>query len=306
MSKDLGYTFCSAADSRAYFVAAVVKELEDRDVSHAVVFEYHDGQWMRWSMRSRIRSLIALRELNAVSMMVLTEEGRVRVSRRGEVSDEDVDPGEEGPTRLRPLSFIRAIGSHVYAVGMQRQVYRRSLHAAGWERIDEAIRVPRSRQDIAGLRAIDGTPDEKQLIAVGLGGEIWSWRNGQWSPHDSPTNARLHTVRFVQPNKVVVAGARGLVLIGDGEDRWRELAHDAGNVTFSCIETAFGRHFLCAEPGDVYELTDDDRLVTVDVGWIGGGGWLDAGRDILLAAGNENVTAFDGAAWRDSTPPDAP
>jgi hypothetical protein len=66
---------------------------------------------------------------------------------------------------------MRAVGESTYAIGMARQVYRRTRSGI-WKPCDDGAKhQPSSSLDIRGFNSIHGL-DEKDMIAVGLEGEI--------------------------------------------------------------------------------------------------------------------------------------
>ena len=70
---------------------------------------------------------------------------------------------------------------------------------------------------------------------------------------NSPTNAYLADVRCASTGLCFIGGKDGVLLIGR-ENQWSVIDHEFKKETFDCIEEAFGRSFLCADSGKVFEL----------------------------------------------------
>jgi hypothetical protein len=139
-----------------------------------------------------------------------------------------------GPQEFGFLTDLKIIGNHLYAVGMWRQVYIR-LAVNNWARLGNDILDERGSVDnVTGLRSIDGF-SEDDIVAVGLEGEIWNWRDGIWLQVTSPTNVILEQVKAVRPNKFYAVGQGGVILEGGG-DSWHTVEQDETQDDFWGLE----------------------------------------------------------------------
>jgi len=160
------------------------------------------------------------------------------------------------------LRDVRVIGRATYAVGMGRQVYRRS-GPAKWTPISEEAR-PTTRGKVTGFNGIAGW-DEENLIAVGYDGEIWRRRHGEWSQIESPTDLLLNLVEVVSPELAFACGLNGTLLRMRGET-WQKIEHGR-EETESLIAMAYFRDRLYLSDGEtLLRLEADDTLSTVDIG----------------------------------------
>lgn len=111
------------------------------------------------------------------------------------------------------LRSLRAIGSTVYAVGMDRTVQQR-LGPGRWQPMGP--QRPDKSEGIVGFEDIDGF-GEDEMYAVGWQGEIWRCLAGRWSRIDSPVSANLYAVCCASDGMVYAVGTAGTMLKGRGE-----------------------------------------------------------------------------------------
>ena len=304
MSKEFGFTCCSVLNANKMYVAGVAVELEDDDVHHAILFEHVDGNWDRWSFEHRLAGIASYEENGIAKLIAAGIDGHVETADFDGAEEEHITVGanEAGPGILCPLHCIRIIGGHAYVAGTARQVFRRKLGETGWTRSDHGCVIPRSSPEIGSFHDIDGV-DENWLVAAGLGGEIWLSTSGTWKKLDSPTLVRLEAVKHLGGARFIAAGAEGTIVMGDGE-ALRTLEHDATNETFSGIEEAFGKIYLCTDQGNVFCIDRDDALSPVDTGLPAspGGGSLSFKDQTLLFACDFHVALFDGHDWQELHP----
>jgi hypothetical protein len=226
-------------------------------------------------------------------LLVMYSSGRVDVFQGDASSFETI----AGPRQLRTLRDLRAIGASAYAVGMSRQVYRRS-RAGTWAPYDDGARhQPASFLDVRGFNSIHGL-DERDMFAVGFDGEIWRCREGKWTAIDSPTNLMLNVVEVVSPDVAYACGLLGMLLRGQG-DAWRPIEHDATEESFVAMASFQGRLYL-SDGNTVFHLEEDESLTPVD---FGDGqsrevGHLHAAHGALWAFGPRLIMrTTDGANW---------
>jgi|GEM_PF-1226058 len=283
-------------------VIAQVDQLRDQGstASRLMKWTRDEGQWMSFRL-----------EWTATRMWVLTKpemqvfaigpDGIVSVGTSKGMSEEEVDPGDDGPRRRGPIRDLQFIGSHLYVAGMSRQVYRREAPNR-WMRQDDGAVLPRGDMTVAGFNSIDGL-DENDIYAVGFNGEIWRRSGEKWRKLDSPTNLVLHRVRVIRPDLVFICGQEGVLMRGSGE-RWRIIEHDATAEDFWGMEWFGDRLYLACDDG-LYVLAADDSVNAVDTGLAAE--WttrhLHTNDGVLWSFGPKSIAwTEDGRRWNDVTP----
>ncbi|QDH70344.1 hypothetical protein [Marilutibacter alkalisoli] len=304
MSKEFGFTRCSVLNDNKMYVAGVAVELEDDDVHHAILFEHVDGDWDKWSFEHRLAGIASYEENGIAKLITAGVDGHIETADFDGAQEERITAGdnETAPGLLCPLHCIRIIGDHAYVAGTARQVFRRRLGETEWTRSDHGCVIPCSSHEIGSFHDIDG-PDENFLVAAGLGGEIWLSTSGTWEKLDSPTHVRLEAVKHLGGTGFIAAGAEGTIIMGDGETL-RALEQDSTKETFSSIEEAFGKIYLCTDQGNLFCIGRDGALGRVDTGLPAspGGGSLSFNERSLLFACDFHVVLFDGNDWQELHP----
>jgi hypothetical protein len=255
------FNFGAALDDGSLYVSGVSRELESRDVYHTVIWERIRGVWQRYQWKNRTDGVVAFTDGRDQVGVYMGLDGSMKVrAKEAGSSLEIVEQASDGPSTLRPLSGIRIIDGFLYACGMRRMVYRRSLCAAAdWERFDYGLRLDLADLRIAGLNSIDGT-SSSCLIAVGMSGEIWRFGSGAWRSSESPTNLDLFAVRCAPNGRTVVAGANGLLMVASAIDESMTVVdHEFAQEGFTCVEFWGDRCFVSSIAGNLFELSSDTR-----------------------------------------------
>lgn len=202
----------------------------------------------------------------------------------------------QDPDRRGPMSELRCIaGGRAYAVGTNRQAYRRDAPGR-WVCIDQTAQSPDQDPINTGFKSIDGFTEE-EIYAVGWGGEIWQFDGATWAQHASPTNVALQKVRCAGDGTAYVCGQGGILLQGRGAT-WQPILHDATTEDLWGMEWFDGRLFI-SSTHFIYELKDG-TLVPAD---FGNGDYprtcyhLSAADGIMWSVGAKDVFEFDGKAW---------
>jgi hypothetical protein len=217
-------------------------------------------------------------------------------------SESMIDPGPGGVKSRGPMCDLRWIGGHLYAAGMNRQVYRRE-GPGRWSRADAGTVQPLGSMTVAGFNAIDGL-SEDDFYGVGFEGEIWRRQAGRWRQLDSPTNVVLTRVRAVKPDLAYAVGQRGVLLRGCG-DAWEVVDHGMTEEDFWGLEW-FQEKVYMSSTKAVYRLKSDeelDLLDTVDMR-LGRNRTcydLHANDDVLWSVGPKHLSWTDGTRWNDVT-----
>ncbi|RYF81965.1 MAG: hypothetical protein EOO29_08715 [Comamonadaceae bacterium] len=299
-------TFCDAADDGSLYLTGVVKELENGDVPHVMLWERIAGEWKRYQWGNRCYGLATYLDAGRPSTAYLGYDGTLKVRSQVHGSTvETLEVGDDTPSSLRTVTCIRLIGDQLFVVGMRRMVYRRGVEESAWYRFDNGMRLVMADRAIAGLRAIDGS-SPTELVAVGLDGEIWSHSNALWRREESPTNIRLADVRCMDASTYVIGGADGVLMVG-APGRWQMVDHDFPAETFRRIEKWSGRCFVCTESGMVFELSlaGAPALAPLPVAGLQAVYWIAASAKRVYFLGASSVWSLGDDGWKDESPPAA-
>ncbi len=228
--------------------------------------------------------------------------GQIRVSAPHGNADEIVDPTDEGPPGRGILRDLRAIGQHVYAVGMNRQCYRRHcgpdpLSDAVWRRHDTGIINSGPPDPIVGFNSIDGFSDD-DIYAVGWQGEIWHHDGRSWRQTHSGTNLKLERVVCGAGGVVYAVGQTGVIIRGI-HNQWDTIEQHVTSEQFWGAVWYKDRLWL-ATLKSVYVLDDHDSLELVNLSLPEPAtcGWLMTAGDVLWSVGSHHVlSSADGYKW---------
>ncbi|MFC1660897.1 hypothetical protein ACFL3S_05505 [Gemmatimonadota bacterium] len=222
----------------------------------SLVVEWEEGQ----PPRLEDAKVVATRIVSCgIETLVMGRLGRVMVGRAGHWQEETI----EGPQTHGFLCDAQVVGQTVVAVGMDRQVYRRS-EAGRWQSIHEGILDQSLDVDVVtGFRSIDGGRSG-DLYAVGLRGEIGWYHNGDWGLIEAPTNVILEQVRVSRNGRAMAVGQAGTILAGSGRT-WRVVEQTATEESFWGLEWFNGSFYLATQTG-LFRFLDNDELEPLDTG----------------------------------------
>jgi hypothetical protein len=260
MSK-LTYWFGCQGDGDTLAVTAVVDALDEQDLAHTVLLRRVGNVWSTLALNSRSIGVLMPQQRPGVAIVPCFD-GSVCFVQGQSQHWEVVFRGAEGPSTLRRLTFSCIIDSHLYVVGMQRQVFRRHLNGGPWERFDEGCLVPSDSTQIAGFNAIAAVGAET-FYAVGYGGEIWMREGALWSQCTSPTNMKLTGLCSGPDGVVYAVGGKGLLLKGC-VDHWRIVDQSATTQGLVAVTAHLGQIYVCCEQGGLFVL-DGELLKKVSL-----------------------------------------
>ena len=196
---------------------------------------------------------------------------------------------------------VKYIGRSFYVAGHVRSVLRRD-GVEQWTNLTREIQddslTTREKFDL-GFDDIDGF-DEADIYAVGGFGDVWHYNGKRWASVDIPTNGYICSVCCASDGNVYIGGAMHLVLRGRG-DKWEIVNREETNDRFEQIVDYQGRILAVNEWGNtIFEITPDG-VIEMDTG-----GFhlpptsclcLAVGHGMLLTAGSETASLFDGKTW---------
>lgn len=269
--------------------------LAKEEKPHAQFAIWHAGKWLdagtfKWASPS-----IAVARQPREQMIAVGEGGEVLMQGSGDVHEEKVLDGDVLPQSRGTLRAVRWIGSHAYAAGMDRQVYRRE-DLNRWSCIDATMRPPKG-SGVVGFEAIDGR-SETDLFAVGWQGAIWHYDGGRWSQENSSTTHILGNVCCGPDEQVFACGRRG-TLLSRTAGGWQAVEHKTTEEDLYGLAWFNGALYV-ASLHHVYRLASDgglERVLPDSEASVTSAYHLSAADGVLMSVGAKDVLLFDGKSW---------
>lgn len=268
-------------------------DLLAKRIPHSVVAVLDSGEW---KAQSYPFMSVAVCAPSANELVLIGHEGQIfsgEVHQKLEeefVVDVDSPEGKTGNLRCG-----RVIAGHVYAAGMDRQVYRRESKGK-WREIHESL--PTEESDVVGFESIDGYSDD-EIYAVGHEGEIWYYDGKIWHATGKLTKHILLSVHCAADGYVYVSGQTGLVIRGRKKD-WQIISTDnKKNYDFWAVANFQGRTYAAST--DLMCTLQDGVAKPVDFGDTDipfSFYRLEFAGEQLLSVGYKDVMLFDGVKWK--------
>jgi hypothetical protein len=276
------------------YVLAIDNEAAERGQQHAFVLKWDGTKWGHYLIGWKCIAICCSRDKQR-EVFTLGENGFIHIASDKGFRVETIANGDLSVRNRGPATNVSHIGSHVYAVGMHRQVYRRDTDDR-WTCLDKDIFDNNPGQPIVGFTSIDGF-SEQDIFAVGFGGEIWNYRDTKWGKIDSPTNILLTCVICDRENKMVYAAGLGGVLLHNKGTGWEALQQPQFKEDIWGLATYRGRLYA-ATLQEIYGL-EDGKLNRIDTGLPQQTTYryLDTRDDVMWSVGDESMAFFDGNAW---------
>jgi len=267
---------------------------DDQEVSNGQIFCYVNDDWYTWQFAWQGIGMTSTRFPEA-TLVVLGRDGNALIGLSSGYQEESVEEDGMGPARRGPMRQIRTICDQVIAVGMGRQVYKRS-GPNSWVRIEAGLPTSRQSGQVIGFNAVDGFGVD-DMYAVGWAGEIWHYNGLQWSRIESPTNLALFDL-ISADERVLYAGGQAGVLLRGHDTHWDVLDYKGPRLEFRSL--AWFRGSLYAADGTSLHVLRDNTFVRVDFGLTqpAPSSHLHVNDGLLLStAGKEVFTTTDGVTW---------
>jgi hypothetical protein len=300
---DIGYITGTITEAGVVAVIAASEEMENEGIPHSFLTVLKDKTWKIFQEDLDIVSITAGKGTLARHVCCLGIDGKLMINEPTAVHKEHVHTGKDGPGKLRTMSEVRAIGDYFVAVGMRRQVYRRKIMKGPWSRFDEGVLLEEKSLDIAGFLSVDGTGN-KEIYAVGYGGEIWMYNAKEWQQINSPVKNRLECVRCGADGTVLICGENGVVLKGS-QKKWQVVDTKGIKDTFKSVAQLNDQWYVTDEEGGLYIVKDDGLHVEPDFAKLNATtGVIDSNGTALLSLGEEDIVLFDGKKWTRVKHPD--
>nr|WP_319490552.1 hypothetical protein [uncultured Desulfobacter sp.] len=297
------YSFITGAirNKELSLVILCKDSLQASKMDHYINIGWYKGCWERWDPED-------IREGTAVSACVCSDPieqwlildfwGKVICIGSGDVHEELIQTNDIFPKEIGPLTKIKTICNKAYAVGMNRQVYRRET-SNQWRCIDDGARVVNSEfkeGNIVGFQDIDGFT-ETELYAVGLGGEIWSFNGDIWENLFSPTNIPLTGICTDGDQTVYICGRLGTLIVGR-KNNWEIIENNITEDDFWSI-IYFKGHVYFSTFWQVYRLDKSGVIEPIDFGleFPSSCYHLTQADGTLWSIGKKDIISYNGVAW---------
>lgn len=190
-------------------------------------------------------------------------------------------------------SKMKCIDGYTWAVGHNRQVYRRA-DIGKWEVLNKKGDGEGQFFDL-GFDDLDGF-SEQDVYAAGGKGDVWHYNGSQWTKCKFPSEEQLNVVCCAKDGYVYIAGRKG---IWKGKaDNWEKVCEiDTSNPIKTArwfkdklwMTTDYGMYIWDGKNIQTEVIYNGYRLPIQ--------GKLDCTEDILFVANTYAVWSFDGEIW---------
>lgn len=223
------------------------------------------------------------------------------VARNNEGSVYSIGGGKPGAMErigadLNPITMrVKCVGGYAYSVGRNRKVFKR-VAPGRWERMEGL--PPPGDEDFSdvGFNDMDGL-SEKELYAVGAGGDVWRHDGKAWKRCDFPSKEQLGTVTVGSNGTVYISGEGGNLWIG-AKDRWEQVHQGDSSLLNNSSVWFEDKLWLCSD----YQLRVWDGKQVCRPQHNGAdvihAGHMDARDGLLVIASLYAVHAYDGTSWK--------
>lgn len=280
------------ASSSFAFLALSDDSIDSKEIPHSQLIFWQAGKWGNSGQVNFAVVGTSFCTEPARQIINVGPFGEAFLAGGGDLHEEHIRSSDQSPSQRGMLRSVRGIGGKAFAVGMQRQVYRRDGRDL-WTSIDNEMR-PAAGQ-VVGFESIDGFVDS-DIYAVGWEGEIWHYDGQRWRQQGSPTNFILTDVCCAADGNVYACGRVGMLLTGRN-DKWRvvedsTMKHDIWSLAW------FDGQLYAATYRGLYRL-ERERFVEVDFGQDRPKTFykLTATKEVMWSIGAKDIFAFDGNSW---------
>jgi hypothetical protein len=278
------------------FVTVMNDALAEGRGQHAIPLHFRNDSWSSISAEPVLPWLVA-----GIASSAQTSSPTVIVGWGGQVLVMDYDNCHREAILRKDSNYVSiirsivAIGDVFYAVGMRRQVYRRTANSE-WEEIDHDVLYQGDRIDV-GFNAVDGF-DRKEVYTAGSNGEIWRYDDKQWHEIQAPTSVHLHTLCCADDGYVYVDGKYGVLLRGR-HDSWEILDIEIEETIWD-VHWFKDKLYLVAHTGvylysnGIFEKIQNDLLDYEDFLC------FSSSRSHLWIFGRKRIVQYDGVTWNEA------
>jgi hypothetical protein len=273
------------------WVVMAIDELVAQEIEHSAVLWLEGG--MLYSVCLQMFRCLHLAWLPELQRVVLVgDNGQCCVvDRDGQYSEEFVTQSTRNPHNTGHLRAASQMGSDVIAVGMQRQVYRRTASGV-W--IDMMQGLPINTAIVGGFEAVVAI-SENEIYAAGWHGEIWRFDGSYWHAVASPTNKIITSLCRGADGKVRGCGLGGLLIEGRN-DSWQLVEHPHLNEDLFSIARS-GDEFFISSSNHLYHW-NTEGIILVESGITDSFGSLRTEGNLLWSFGQKNLFSYVDGNWK--------
>ena len=211
------------------------------------------------------------------------------------------DDDEKSITSKKPAFFtsLRCIaGGYAYAVGVGREVYRRT-EPNKWQRLttEDLTKPLKGNLENAGFDDIDGFAED-DLYACGPRGNLWHFDGKRWTREDIPTDAALEKIVCAADGQVYITTDRHDIWTGRS-GKWTPIRIDLGMEEFFQEIVDYQGLVIVSTDDALYEVsTGAPRPLPIGQPPMSNFAHLASGDEVLVVAGVDEAFLFDGTRWR--------
>lgn len=202
-----------------------------------------------------------------------------------------------------PVERLKRVNGKMYAVCLDRRILERQGKKGIWTEFPGLARPSdRGGEDVSNLDFGFADMDAfspKDIYAAGGSGDVWQYNGKEWRRCDFPSDESLYTVCCAGDGKVYITGEDGSLWVGGG-DTWKRLGEAEYNVSFNdtvwfadklWLVNDYALYTLEKDTIEPAQVPDFVQLTTrrLDVS---------ADRSLLLSAGKNGASLFDGKQWQ--------
>jgi len=222
---------------------------------------------------------------------------------------ETVIPNKDSEFGYRTIKGINRIGSHVYAAGGWRHIFKRKAKD-DW--VDITTNLDRSdlidkdetgwdtgKSNSTGFGCVGGF-SENDVYAAGRGGDCWHYNGSDWNRIDLPTIERIYKIIAVEPDKVYMACGRG-ILLERNENKWTVIKFPDNNASFTQMVLFKNTIYISTEflmyklvNGTLEKCLPSSQNTEIELFCHH---YLSANDHIMLMCGQASAAIFDGDSW---------
>jgi len=292
------YVFGAPRDSQVGVVALIADQDAEARVELSVPAVWQAGVWHTTKATTIDFSVcgLALVDSPIRQAAMLGLSGHLFFLGSGDEHEEYIRAPNAEPQNIGMMTSLRTIAGNAYAVGMQRQVYRRDGRDR-WSDLSSAIRPDPASSVICSFESIDGYAED-ELYTCGRDGEIWRYDGTNWHQIESPTNMILTHVLCAPTGDIYIAGRVGMLIKGR-QARWEVLERDQITQDIWSLAWFKGRLYA-ATMNLILELTDEGlKPVPFEGDFPRTSFHLAVALDgsVMWSTGAKDLFSFDGTTW---------
>ena len=225
--------------------------------------------------------------------VIVTDDGEVFVVGQG-------DHDWETAISKKPNLFFSKVKSirkgHAIAVGVRRKVFLRTA-ANKWIQLDKGLFPQGDNTELedAGFNDIDGF-SENDMYACGGKSDLWHFDGNLWKQINLHTNAVLENICCADDGFIYITTNRREIIKGRGEF-WELIEQQETTEVFESIVSYSGK-VLVSTVSEIY-VVDGTKFKSANLGIppMNSKAHLAVGDGILVVAGRNEATMFDGSEW---------